>query len=116
MSVVTIQVGQCGNQMGYSFYQEMMAEYQTSSPLIQERVIETFFQRDFENDRLIPNAILIDMEPKVVQKCIKDSALNGKTWRFSEKYAHYRQSGSGNNWALGYGSYEGEKERAHQKI
>ena len=43
MSVVTIQVGQCGNQMGYSFYEQMMAEYQSSSPLIQERVIETFF-------------------------------------------------------------------------
>jgi hypothetical protein len=102
--------------MGYAFYEQMMSEYHTSSPLIQERIVETFFQRDFEGGTLIPNAILIDMEPKVVQKCLKDSSAPGRSWRFSEKYAHYRQSGSGNNWALGYGSYEPERDKAHAKI
>ena len=59
--------------MGFSFYDQMMQEYHSCSPIIQEKIIETFFQRDFERDQLVPNAILIDMEPKVVQKCIKDS-------------------------------------------
>lgn len=58
------------------------------------------------------------MEPKVVQRCLKDSGeASGETkWRYSAKCAHYRQSGSGNNWALGYGSYAQEKDAAHAKL
>jgi len=44
----------------------MMKDYKDCSPILQERIIETYFQRDFENNRLTPNAILVDMEPKVV--------------------------------------------------
>ena len=60
------------------------------------------------------------MEPKVVQRCLSDSkaASSESNWRFSEQYAHYRQSGSGNNWALGYNSYgkAEEREAAHSRI
>jgi hypothetical protein len=36
---------------------------------------------------------------------------------FSERYAHYRQSGSGNNWALGFLNYnQKEQEAAHCRI
>ncbi len=73
MAVVTIQVGQCGNQIGYAFYEQLIQEIETSSELIQEKVIETYFQRDFDQGKLVANSVLIDMEPKVVQKCLKDS-------------------------------------------
>jgi hypothetical protein len=66
MSVITIQIGQAGNQIGYSFFEQLSRELKESSPFIQERIVDTYFQRDFENDCLIANSILIDMEPKVV--------------------------------------------------
>jgi hypothetical protein len=61
------------------------------------------------------------MEPKVVQRCLIESkGLQGRgetQWLYSEKYAHYKQSGSGNNWALGYANYtEKEMDSMHSKI
>jgi hypothetical protein len=43
MSVVTIQVGQCGNQLGQAFFDTLIGEASGSSELIRERVIETYF-------------------------------------------------------------------------
>jgi hypothetical protein len=60
------------------------------------------------------------MEPKVVQKCLNDSinnSSNGGLWYYDKKYSHYKQSGSGNNWALGYFYYSNkEYEITHNKI
>jgi|LauGreDrversion4_2_1035121.scaffolds.fasta_scaffold675050_1 hypothetical protein len=42
----------------------MLEEMKKSSPLLRERVVETFFKR--EKDYLVPNAVLVDMEPKVI--------------------------------------------------
>jgi hypothetical protein len=44
----------------------LIQELETSSEIMQERVIETYFQRDFESGKLAANSVLIDMEPKVV--------------------------------------------------
>ena len=84
MSIVTIQVGQCGNQVGKSFFDTLLQDFSsltpsesnlynnlnsfiaTVTPYIYERVIETFFQRDYDKNQLIANSILVDMEPKVV--------------------------------------------------
>lgn len=57
----------------------------------------------------MPNAVLVDMEPKVIQKCIKSdykSSDNFVKWRYDSSATVYRQGGSGNNWALGYQYYE----------
>lgn len=61
---------------------------------------------------LTPRAILVDMEPKVVQKCLKDtkSAKGNIKWNFEEKNSFFKQGGSGNNWALGYDNF-GQEER-----
>jgi len=65
-----------------------------SSPLLTERVIETFFQRDLKNNRLIANAVLVDMEPKVVQKCISSAHATSKekdlTWSYDPSLAFYK--------------------------
>ena len=41
-------------------------------------------------------AILLDMEPKVVQKCLNSAKF------YDPAMSYYKQGGSGNNWALGY--------------
>ncbi|CDW81834.1 tubulin delta chain-like isoform 1 [Stylonychia lemnae] len=61
------------------------------------------------------------MEPKVVQKCLLDSAKshsNGESlWQYDKKYSYHKQSGSGNNWALGYLYYSQEEyEETHSRI
>ena len=50
----------------------------------------------------------------MVQKCLSESH---EKWGYDPKYSHYKQSGSGNNWALGYYYYsESEYEITHTKI
>lgn len=85
MAVVTIQVGQCGNQLGQAFFETMIGEAADSSQLVRERVIETYFQRDPQADRVVANALLVDMEPKVVQKCVlseKKTSEGMPTWSY----------------------------------
>ena len=43
MSIITVQVGQCGNQLGSSFFQTLLEEVKDSSELIRQRVVETYF-------------------------------------------------------------------------
>lgn len=77
-----------------------------SSPLIRERVVETFFSR--HQDHLEPNAILVDMEPKVIHRCINNTYQTSDEyvkWRYNKDSTIFRQGGSGNNWALGYQYY-----------
>lgn len=95
----------------------MINEANTSSQSVRERVIETYFKRDPKKDKVYANALLVDMEPKVVQKCLlseKKTAEGGISWDYDASMTYYKQGGSGNNWALGY-SYCGEEEYAQTR-
>ena len=91
MACVTLQVGQCGNQTGESFFSSLDSALQ--DPLKRE----VFFDKGNT-----ARAVLVDMEPKVVQRCLN---RRGDSWRYDESASFWRQSGSGNNWAFGYGVY-----------
>ena len=77
MSVVTIQLGQCGNQVGanlFSFlhkdaYQppQFASTYSKENTLYGQETMETFFT-PLKNDSHEAKAVLVDMEPKVIQK------------------------------------------------
>lgn len=96
MSVVSIQVGQCGNQIGASFYTRLYEEACTKSPALSNAILNTFFT--LEKQKITANAVLIDMEPKVVNAC-----LNLKQpWSYDPASVFCQQEGSGNNWAFGY--------------
>lgn len=89
MSTVFIQVGQCGNQVGFQLWKLFQDEVSIRN--------NTVFSRSSERAR----CILVDSEPKVVEKPFAKSthplynvlspALVAKT-----------SSGRGNNWATGY--------------
>ena len=116
MSVLTLQVGQCGNQLGQSFFQTILEEAKESSEVIRQRLLETYFRRRQEGEEeeskegsiLRANAVLVDMEPKVVQKCLSSTkqTKSGIVWEYQSDNALYKQGGSGNNWALGYHYYD----------
>ncbi|POM75246.1 Tubulin/FtsZ family [Phytophthora palmivora] len=102
--MLTVQVGQCGNQLGHALFDKLAAEEDAASSRD-----STFFHslENFGSDRSVARrarAVLVDMEPKVIQQCYKP-AKNRKTavtWEYGPRNAFTRQSGSGNNWACGY--------------
>jgi len=42
------------------------------------------------------------MEPKVVNKCLIEAKSAKTFWEYDKEYSHYKQEGSGNNWAFGH--------------
>lgn len=105
MSVVTVQLGQCGNQVGQELFDVLCGDAQpgprrrTSYPAACR---ERFFHHTEVHGELVARAVLIDMEPKVIKQSLAKAAKCGR-WKYGDT-AHFSQKqGSGNNWANGYG-------------
>ncbi|KAG7394707.1 hypothetical protein PHYBOEH_004802 [Phytophthora boehmeriae] len=107
--MLTLQVGQCGNQLGRALFDKLAAEEDPAAPE------SAFFRLSHAlyNDRSVvreptarrARAVLVDMEPKVIQQCYRASKSNrnaANKWEYEPNNSFMRQSGSGNNWALGY--------------
>lgn len=110
MSVVTVLLGQCGNQIGHQLYSTL---YEDTAPCVKakarnqtsytESSLERFFDcRD--GGRVSPRAVLVDMESKVVQRTVS-LAKRSKLWEYDERCVYTQQTGSGNNWANGYSNH-----------
>lgn len=117
---ITVQVGQCGNQIGSCFWKSAIREYgilDTSKikssnkypPLCQS--FNSFFWcpngipnnqevtvQDLENAAIKARAVCIDMEDSVVAR-FRKGPLRGL---FSETCLITNYPGSGNNWAEGF--------------
>uniref|UniRef100_A0A3P9M6J0 Tubulin delta chain n=2 Tax=Oryzias latipes TaxID=8090 RepID=A0A3P9M6J0_ORYLA len=101
MSVVTVQLGQCGNQVGQELFDVLCSDalaghrktYSTAS-------CERFFHLTSQGD-LEARAVLIDMEPKAINSSMT-KALKGGRWRYGEASHFSQKQGSGNNWANGF--------------
>ena len=96
MSTVCVQLGQCGNQLGYSFFNSLYQETTRNGPGFGNAVFNSFFEDNGGKPQA--RAVLIDMEPKVVNACLNKE----KNWKFNERSVFCQQEGSGNNWAFGY--------------
>ena len=105
MSIITVQVGQCGNQIGRTLFDQLVENIESAdrcSPYARQKVVSTFFDHD-DGEKLKAKAILLDMEPKVVQKCLSSRGEStGHQWMYNDSMAYFKQGGSGNNWALGH--------------
>ncbi|KAF3692955.1 Tubulin delta chain Delta-tubulin [Channa argus] len=101
MSVVTVQLGQCGNQVGQELFDVICSDAEEGQKKTYSAgSFERFFHQNAHGD-LVARAVLIDMEPKVINQSMTKAAKSGK-WRYGEA-SHFSQSqGSGNNWANGY--------------
>jgi hypothetical protein len=103
---VTLQLGQCGNQVGAQLFHTLAREAATAPPGLQDQVLSQFFRDPIsgaERDGGLPVArsVLIDMEPKVIADTLS-SARASPFWRYSPHRTFSQQSGSANNWAFGY--------------
>jgi tubulin gamma len=109
--IITLQVGQCGNQIGMEFWKQLCNEHgidpegivQENAMFGDDRKDVFFYQAD--DDHYIPRAILVDLEPRVI-KSIQNTPYS-KLYNPENVFISKEGGGAGNCWAKGYA--EGEK-------
>lgn len=89
MSVVTVQLGQCGNQIGHGLFTLLYNDSHTPPKYTSgESTENTAYKTDtldkyfteLKNGTYEAKAVLVDMEPKVVSKYIQAAGDHGKAW------------------------------------
>ncbi|GFR40925.1 hypothetical protein Agub_g1581 [Astrephomene gubernaculifera] len=103
MPVITLQLGQCGNQLGCSFFSALASEL-SAHDYGQDAVLE-YYRPGADPNIYTSRSVLIDMEPKVVAGARAAAAASGSWWRYPPSGYLVMQSGSGNNWAQGFHGY-----------
>lgn len=114
MSVVSLQLGQCGNQIGGELFNLLIEDAtklnaQFFSKSVDSKVnheyecevVERFFTRDKTGNSLNARAVMIDMESKAISQTLSQAKKSGK-WCYPEGQQFCQKRGSGNNWAHGF--------------
>ncbi|XP_041478336.1 tubulin gamma-1 chain [Lytechinus variegatus] len=104
--IITLQLGQCGNQIGMEFWKQLCLEHGISPEGILEdfatdgsdRKDVFFYQADDEH--YIPRAVLLDLEPRVIHGIQNSPYAN--LYNPENIYISKHGGGAGNNWASGY--------------
>ncbi|XP_036940958.1 tubulin delta chain [Acanthopagrus latus] len=101
MSVVTVQLGQCGNQVGHELFDIICSDaHEPQRKVFRSASCERFFHQTARGD-LVARAVLVDMESKVINQSMSKAAKSGR-WRYGESSHFSQKQGSGNNWANGF--------------
>ncbi|KFM79400.1 Tubulin gamma-1 chain, partial [Stegodyphus mimosarum] len=109
--MITLQLGQCGNQIGFEFWKKLCAEHGINP----EGVLEDFategtdrkdvFFYQADDEHYIPRAVLLDLEPRVIHSIM--NSPYAKLYNPENIYLSEAGGGAGNNWAVGFS--QGEK-------
>uniref|UniRef100_A0A915EL61 Tubulin gamma chain n=1 Tax=Ditylenchus dipsaci TaxID=166011 RepID=A0A915EL61_9BILA len=106
-SVVSLHVGQCGNQIGTEFWKTLCQEHgigldgvllQPNKPGEDKKDI--FFNELNCGTRFMPRSVLVDLEPRVIN-LVKTSDCR-QLHNHGNMYVWTEGRGAGNNWAHGY--------------
>lgn len=86
MSVITIQIGQCGNQIGTAMFSllsqdalqppQFTSQDSTENIVYKQDAMEKYFTEK-KDGTIEAKAVLVDMEPKVIQKCKQTANQTG---------------------------------------
>jgi len=106
-----LQLGQCGNQIGFEFWKKLCKEHGISPEGIleehanegQDRKDVFFYQADDEH--YIPRSVLLDLEPRVINSIMNSEYK--KLYNPENVFLAKDGGGAGNNWASGF--FQGEK-------
>ncbi|XP_013407731.1 tubulin gamma-1 chain [Lingula anatina] len=109
--IISLQLGQCGNQIGMEFWKQLCAEHGISPEgILEEYATEGTDRKDVffyqaDDEHYIPRAVLLDLEPRVINTIMNSpySNLYNPENVFTAKHG----GGAGNNWASGFA--QGEK-------
>lgn len=118
--MITLQVGQCGNQVGFEFWKKLCAEHGINKDGMLEEFAKEgtdrkdvfFYQAD--DNHYIPRAVLIDLEPRVVNTIINSSYA--RLYNPENIYLSKTGGGAGNNWASGFSQGEKVQEQVFEII
>ncbi|KAF0972608.1 hypothetical protein FDP41_008857 [Naegleria fowleri] len=106
--IITLQAGQCGNQIGAEFWKRLCAEHGIGPEGILEdfavqgagdRKDVFFYQADDEH--FIPRSILVDLEPRVIDGIQKNAQLKN-LFNPENIYLPGDGGGAGNSWECGF--------------
>eukprot|EP00618_Florenciella_parvula_P006894 CAMPEP_0119491762 /NCGR_PEP_ID=MMETSP1344-20130328/16525_1 /TAXON_ID=236787 /ORGANISM="Florenciella parvula, Strain CCMP2471" /LENGTH=483 /DNA_ID=CAMNT_0007527033 /DNA_START=135 /DNA_END=1586 /DNA_ORIENTATION=+ len=108
--IVTLQCGQCGNQIGSEFWKQLCREHGIAPNGILEdyatqgddRKDVFFYQAD--DDKYIPRSLLLDLEPRVVNQI--QTSEHRHLFNPENIFVAPEGGGAGNNWASGFGQGE----------
>ncbi|CAM9954084.1 unnamed protein product, partial [Heterosigma akashiwo] len=119
--LITIQVGQCGNQIGREFWRIALEEHATHNPAgVFDEAMSSFFRNVDTRYGSMPlelpvgdgttpigslraRAVLVDMEDGPMSETLRGPL--GELFEESQVIREQTSSGSGNNWAQGYYGY-----------
>mmetsp|Transcript_54489 Transcript_54489/g.116402 ORF Transcript_54489/g.116402 Transcript_54489/m.116402 type:complete len:465 (-) Transcript_54489:84-1478(-) len=118
--IITLQVGQCGNQIGSEFWKQLCAEHGINQRGILEdhaaagddRKDVFFYQADDEH--YIPRALLVDMEPRVINMI--QTSEYAELYNPENIFISKDGGGAGNNWAKGFSSAERVQEEIFEMV
>lgn len=98
--IVTLQVGQCGNQMGSAFWNLLLQEMKANAAT-DDATSSMFYTEQHPRKQLKARCIPIDTEEGVLS-----AMLRGPLHELFDA-AHFISdvSGAGNNWAVGHIEY-----------
>jgi tubulin beta len=102
--IISIQAGQCGNQIGTKFWEEISEEHGIDANgtfcgdnELQAERLDVYYKEGY-HARYVPRAVLVDLEPGTL-----DAARAGPYGRlFNPDNFIFGQNGAGNNFAKGY--------------
>ncbi|XP_076452877.1 tubulin delta chain-like [Babylonia areolata] len=111
MSIITLQLGQCGNQVGGQLFSSIMDDLHASPAAVGvspkqnseyvEESKETFFSERKNSAVPVARAVMVDMETKAISQTMTEAKKSGR-WVYPDKQQLHQKRGSGNNWAHGY--------------
>lgn len=106
--IITLQVGQCGNQVGREFWSQLAKEHgigkdglsleEDNPEVVREDHTATFFKQN-DSRRYTPRALLFDLEPSIV-----NDIRNTFPGFFNDRNVWISEDnlGAGNTWSTGY--------------
>ncbi|KAF9886323.1 gamma-tubulin [Aspergillus nanangensis] len=118
--IITIQAGQCGNNVGAQFWQQLCLEHGISQDgNLEEFASEGGDRKDvffYQSDdtRYIPRAILLDLEPRVLNGIQSGPYRN--IYNPENFFIGQQGIGAGNNWGAGYAAGEVVQEEIFDMI
>ncbi|PGH00014.1 tubulin gamma chain [Polytolypa hystricis UAMH7299] len=118
--LITIQAGQCGNNVGSQFWQQLCLEHginqdgnlEDFATEGRDRKDVFFYQSD--DTRYIPRAILLDLEPRVLNSIQTGPYRN--IYNPENFFIGKQGIGAGNNWGAGYATGETVQEEVFDMI
>lgn len=106
--IITLQIGQCGNQMGTEFWKSISSEHNIDiegSLLTQQNLNDRkdIFFYESDDCKFIPRAVLVDLEPRVLSQL-------SPIFNRENIFIPNEGGGAGNNWAHGFSTGQKYKE------